>query len=113
MSVDYKNYPVNWEEIRGRVLKRAKNRCEVCGVLNHAEIYRDCYGRYFYKHEIKKNFVNPKIPPLLKKIRIVLTIVYFEHGYYKDDSDVKAVCQQCYLRFNKIFHKKKRRKKNE
>ena len=34
-------YPKNWKEIRAKILKRAKNRCEFCGVENHAEGYRD------------------------------------------------------------------------
>ena len=28
-------YPKNWKEIRERILKRANNRCEFCGVENH------------------------------------------------------------------------------
>lgn len=37
MPIDYKKYPKNWlSEIRPRVLKRADNKCEFCGVENYA-----------------------------------------------------------------------------
>lgn len=28
-------YPKNWKDIRARILQRANNRCEFCGVENH------------------------------------------------------------------------------
>jgi len=34
-------YPTDWPEIRARILRRARNRCEECGVPNHAVGYRD------------------------------------------------------------------------
>lgn len=38
MPIDYKNYPPNWlTEIRPRILKRAKNKCEFCGLKNYSE----------------------------------------------------------------------------
>ncbi len=32
MPCNYKLYPSNWKEIRERILKRAKNKCECCGL---------------------------------------------------------------------------------
>ena len=32
-------YPKNWKEIRERILIRANNRCEFCGVENHTYRY--------------------------------------------------------------------------
>lgn len=37
-------YPDNWFEIRERIRKRAGDRCEFCGVHNHAMGYRDKEG---------------------------------------------------------------------
>ena len=51
-------YPKNWKEIRERILKRANNRCEFCGVENHT-----------YRH-------NPKTG---KDAYIVLTIAHLDH----------------------------------
>jgi len=35
MPIDYKKYTKDWKEIRERILKRAKNKCECCGLENH------------------------------------------------------------------------------
>jgi elongation factor P--beta-lysine ligase len=36
-------YPKDWPEIRKRILERAKNRCEFCGVENHT--FRENYDK--------------------------------------------------------------------
>ena len=33
-----KRYPSNWKDIRNKILKRANNRCEFCGVENHSYV---------------------------------------------------------------------------
>ncbi len=39
MPIDYSRYPTNWKaEIVPRILVRAENLCEVCGVKNRAEL---------------------------------------------------------------------------
>ena len=40
MPVDKSRYPDNWNEITARIRLRANNRCEQCGVPNHAYIVR-------------------------------------------------------------------------
>ena len=35
MPIDYKKYPKDWKQIRERILKRANNKCECCGIENH------------------------------------------------------------------------------
>jgi 5-methylcytosine-specific restriction endonuclease McrA len=39
-------YPANWSAIRAAILERARNRCEWCGVPNHAVGYRDELGAF-------------------------------------------------------------------
>jgi CRISPR/Cas system-associated protein Cas10 (large subunit of type III CRISPR-Cas system) len=40
-------YPANWEEISHRIrTERAENKCEWCGVANHAYGYRDEAGNF-------------------------------------------------------------------
>ena len=41
-----KRYPADWSAIRARILLRSDNRCERCGVPNHAVGYRDDDGRF-------------------------------------------------------------------
>ena len=38
-------YPKNWKEIRLRILERADNKCELCGVENHSEYVRKKDGK--------------------------------------------------------------------
>ena len=40
MPIDYTKYPPNWKsEIVPRILKRADNKCELCGLENKQKIY--------------------------------------------------------------------------
>lgn len=39
-------YPKNWQEIRERILARAENKCEKCGLRNHSVGYRDENGHF-------------------------------------------------------------------
>lgn len=41
-------YPENWKEIRARIQSRAGDRCERCGVKNHACIARSVCGKFWY-----------------------------------------------------------------
>jgi hypothetical protein len=34
MPIDYKKYPKDWKQIRQRILERADNKCECCGLKN-------------------------------------------------------------------------------
>lgn len=41
MPIDYSKYPPNWKtEIRPRILNRANNKCECCGIPNGIKIFR-------------------------------------------------------------------------
>lgn len=70
-------YPKDWKQIRLRVLERANNRCEMCGVENHSEYVRKRDG---------------------KVIRHVLTIahVYDEDPANCDMNNLKALCCFCH-----------------
>ena len=84
-------YPKNWKEIRERILKRANNRCEFCGVENHT------YRR------------NPKTG---KDAYIVLTIAHLDHTPENcSDDNLKALCQRCHNRYD-AEHRKQTRKGN-
>ena len=84
-------YPKNWKEIRERILKRANNRCEFCGVENHT-----------YRH-------NPKTG---KDAYIVLTIAHLDHTPENcSDDNLKALCQRCHNQYD-AEHRKQTRKGN-
>ncbi len=112
MPIDYKKYPKNWKEMRAAVLERAKNKCEFCGVENHAIGVRRADGT-FDKYQ---SLIELEAADLDgdKVIQIVLTIAHLDHD--EENHDVKldrlaALCQQCHLRYD--VNEKKRRRKNK
>lgn len=83
MPIDYKRYPANWMEIRSRILKRAGNCCEICGVENYSNV--KCFRK------------------LERQIKIVLTIAHLDHD--EDNHEVKddrlmALCQACHIKYD-------------
>ena len=70
-------YPKNWKQIRESILKRAGNRCEMCGVENLSEYVRKKDGKVC-KH--------------------VLTIahVYDESPENADPGNLMALCCFCH-----------------
>jgi hypothetical protein len=127
MPIDYKKYPTNWKsKIRPEILKRAKNKCEQCGVKNLEYGYRDPDGEFYtcqetmdmlentgydiFSEELSNQSFkdgNPKPP-----IRIVLTIAHMDHNILNNDyNNLKALCQRCHLNHDKIIHLEKRKTK--
>lgn len=88
MPIDYKRYPDNWKELREKVLERAKNSCEHCGLDNHQVIMRNG-----------------------NEVKIVLTIAHLDHDEENHDVSIdrlNALCQQCHLRYD-VMEKKARK----
>lgn len=111
MPIDYKKYPKNWKELRAAVLERAKNKCEFCGVENHAVEVRRADGsfREYSAMEVEASFLDGD-----KVIQIVLTVAHLDHD--EENHEVKldrlaALCQRCHLRYD--VPEKKRRRKNK
>lgn len=116
MPIDYNKYPSNWKtEIRPRILKRAANKCECCGVINESLIHR--FGKEINEFEYVPEGMQSEIYHLENKkvIKIVLTIAHLDHDEYnhevKDDR-LKAMCQQCHLRYDAAEKVIRRNKKN-
>lgn len=107
MPIDYKKYPPDWKEIRERILKRAGNRCECCGLENYSFVW-SC------KNSNKKTmwFLYPNDLFLESKmVKVVLTIAHLDHdetNHDVKDDRLKAMCQLCHLRYD-AEEKKKRR----
>ena len=84
-------YQKNWKEIRARILERANNRCEFCGVENHTYRYNPKTGKDAY---------------------IVLTIAHLDHIPENcSDENLKALCQRCHNQYD-AEHRKQTRKGN-
>ena len=78
-------YPLNWKEIRADILRRAKNKCEFCGIENCT---------------IREN-----------GSRVVLTIAHLDHTPENCNPDnLRALCQKCHNRYDAKHRAETRRK---
>jgi heterodisulfide reductase subunit B len=87
MPINYSKYPPNWlTEIRPRILHRANNRCEFCGIENYT--------------------VNSK------GTKVILTIAHLDHdssNHQVQDDRLAALCQACHLGYDRWRHILKRK----
>jgi 5-methylcytosine-specific restriction endonuclease McrA len=86
MPINYNEYPPNWKEIRERILLRADNKCEFCGIEN--------------KTLTKKGSI------------VVLTIAHLDHDHRNfevKDERLRALCQSCHLSYDRPRHIFKRK----
>lgn len=98
MPINYDEYPPDWADIRQRILKRANNCCEFCGIPNHAIIDR-----------------RTRQPCLIDEdmaIQIVLTVAHLDHDHRNmdvKDERLAALCQRCHLNYDRPRHIAKRK----
>lgn len=109
MPIDYKKYPKAWKQIRERILKRANNKCECCGIENHIVVSS-------YKKNGKTVWVDQDLTQwmrsnCLKRVKVVLTIAHLDHdetNHDVKDDRLKAMCQLCHLRYDSEEKKRRR-----
>ena len=83
-----RRYPKEWPQIRDRILERAQNCCEFCGVQNHTYRLNDNNGNLAY---------------------IVLTIAHLDHQPENCEPDnLRALCQRCHNRYDAEHRSKTR-----
>jgi hypothetical protein len=91
-------YPANWPEIRERIRARSRNKCEWCGVKNHAIGYREDDGSFVviaYRGTVgdwQGHATGYKL------IKIVLTVAHVhDHDPANcDDDNLAHLCQRCH-----------------
>ncbi|MCK9568868.1 hypothetical protein M0R72_08005 [Candidatus Pacearchaeota archaeon] len=125
ISPDKKHlYAENWKEIRARILERAENKCEFCGVPNHVLGFRDSEGEFWCAPTEKCydprdiDFYLPMLEfddlfaetPGAKLIRIVLTIAHLDNDPTNNDEDnnLRALCQKCHNKHDVPYRKANR-----
>ncbi|OAZ14360.1 hypothetical protein TH15_00635 [Thalassospira profundimaris] len=101
-------YPINWPQIREKILTRAKNHCEWCGVRNHAWGFRTDKGRFISvgKRPLRKSghkdtpFYLARNGTSHRIVKIVLTIAHVHNPDPADcrDENLAALCQRCHNR---------------
>lgn len=78
-----KLYPKNWKEIREKILARADNKCEFCGVPNYT--WRPCLCS-----------TSPS-----DAVQVILTIAHLDHDPTNNDpNNLRALCQRCHNRYD-------------
>jgi len=109
MPIDYSKYPKDWKQIRFRILDRAENKCECCGLKNFSTLWSYKFqGKTVWSDELQNNRDAFNIP---KRVKVILTIAHLDHDETNDDvtdDRLKAMCQLCHLRYD-AQEKKKRR----
>lgn len=118
MPIDYTKYPDNWKtEIRPRILKRAENCCELCGVSNYEWISRSTRNSAVRRsvselHKECHDSLSEEYRSIWRKpIRVVLTIAHLDHDLtHNEDGNLMALCQRCHLWYDKNEHARNRRK---
>ncbi|MEK9755089.1 MAG: hypothetical protein VW338_18000, partial [Rhodospirillaceae bacterium] len=107
-------YPADWPEIRARILRRAGNRCEACGVAGGALGGRLPDGTWCPAHPTGTDGARLTWPGpgsdawcrspgggehQLRILRIVLTIAHLDHTpEHCQDDNLRAWCQRCHNR---------------
>ena len=88
-------YPKEWPEIRERILKRARNRCEECGLLNGARGFRTSSGTFVRTDSVLQE--TESMEHGKKIFTIVLTIAHLDHTPENcADDNLRAWCQRCH-----------------
>jgi hypothetical protein len=115
MPINYSKYPPDWKkEIVPRILQRAENCCEFCGLENYAEIWSvGLWLRDNPRYKFKRIWLSTEGDMLrikeqvdycdIKKIRVVLTIAHLDHdeeNHDVSDERLKALCQSCHLNYD-------------
>lgn len=113
MPINYKDYPANWNEIRERILERARHRCEDCGAPNRSFIKKSDRepvrgGEYaMYKNLIQRDHSKQQALQIMGFTEIVLTIAHLDHdkeNEHVSDDRLKALCQRCHLKYDLPRH---------
>lgn len=106
MPWDRSKYPKNWDQIRTRILDRAKHRCERCGVRNHTFILRikgeswppDGWAENEIAERYATEFIPDRFGDVEKFSKVVLTIAHIHdpNPMNCSDSNLQALCQGCH-----------------
>lgn len=100
MPTDMRRYPGNWaSEIRPRILARAGNRCEWCGVPNGAIGWRLADGA-FRDLDVGPPPSSDEKKAGARSVRIVLTVAHINDPdpMNVEPGNLAALCQRCHNR---------------
>jgi 5-methylcytosine-specific restriction endonuclease McrA len=107
MPVNYTKYPSNWhEQIRPAVLKRARFRCEGCGLRQRLWVFREKNGTLTEADDFMCDWARRNG---LKPYRIHLAVSHKDHDVSNNSLDnLQALCQSCHLANDKSHHQEQK-----
>jgi hypothetical protein len=112
MPINYDDYPADWKtKIRPRILERARNHCEQCGVRDRASIRRMVGNAAVYRYWNKSDGVFLDSDRRLAawydqqewspEVDVVLTVAHIDQQVANnDEKNLAAWCQRCHLMFD-------------
>lgn len=113
MPCNYADYPPNWDEIRERILTRAKHCCEDCFIRNK-EVVRKSDRQiphpsdlYRYHDLIRRDYSPQQAMQIMGFTKIILTIAHLDHdkeNWEVTDDRLRALCQKCHLQHDMPRH---------
>jgi hypothetical protein len=116
MPFKKERYPVDWKEIRVRILQRDGNRCKFCRAPNGAWISRDkdhgpigaymeADGRVTSNAGTPMGFARGSEWEGDKAVKVVLTISHLCHNpKCKNAQHLSALCSRCHLEYDRRLH---------
>jgi len=117
MPIDYSKYPPDWKKIIvPRILARAGNKCEHCGLPNKSTVWAVTLyikaalggGRYanrsiWFRNKRDAERITHLAFGDIRRIRVILTIAHLNHDETNQDiadADLAALCQYCHLKYD-------------
>lgn len=116
MTFDPKRYPANWKALRAATLVRAGNACECRGECDDEHPGGRCLApnrRTIERHPeapARWRHPDPSCEPTgeedwLQPVNVVLTTAHLCQDSRCDDLEhLRALCQRCHLRLDRIQH---------
>lgn len=124
MPCDYSQYPADWKERRARILARANNKCEFCGLPNGLLGWRFPSGKWYTPEQVAGDAMPEQDEDACEKVlgkparRIILTIAHLDRTGPPGPNDgpldcpddrLAALCQACHLHLDRERHQAKAR----
>lgn len=115
MPINYKEYHPKWKLISKLIrYKRAKNKCEWCGVMNGTTIQRQPAGQWRYicatqwamiRNYILNGFTRVQANKKLGFTKVVLTVAHIDQDKNNNRfGNLAALCQKCHLSHDHKHH---------
>jgi hypothetical protein len=98
-KINRPRYPDNWKEISDRVrFSRAEGRCECRGECGVDHRFGRCTAIHSQAHPTNE-------------FKVSLATAHLDHNPENNsDDNLKAFCQACHLRYDRLHHRKERYK---